>query len=82
MLQPVPLQFLLRARGRIHITLRPVLNASSAPAVAAIYLNLNHADSMQRQSPNSSYTSIQFFEQRLMVTVRENPEELITQIGR
>jgi hypothetical protein len=46
-----------------------------------IYLNLDHADRMQRQGRNSSYTSIQFFEQRLMVTVRETPEELINQIG-
>jgi hypothetical protein len=46
-----------------------------------IYLNLDHADRMQRQGADSSCTSIQFFEQRLLVTVRETPEELIHQIG-
>ena len=46
-----------------------------------IYLNLDHADRMQRQGPDSSCTSVQFFEQRLLVTVRETPEELIHQIG-
>ena len=46
-----------------------------------IYLNLDHADRMQRQGPNANYTSVQFFEQRLTVSVRETPEELINQIG-
>ncbi len=46
-----------------------------------IYLNLDHADRMQRQGTNASYTLIQFFEQRLTVSVRESPEELINQIG-
>ena len=35
-----------------------------------IYLNLDHADRMQRQGPDSSCTSVQFFERAGLEQVR------------